>query len=92
MVMLIDYSLKNPVDGIQFVLPSDAYSFVSISLIAVFFSLTPLSVCSSHVRVADFTGRCMMLGPVHRQSLGMLYMGIQTCRPSILGCRQRLSR
>lgn len=30
-VVRIEYSLRNPVDGIQFVLPTDAYPYVSIS-------------------------------------------------------------
>jgi transcription initiation factor TFIID subunit 2 len=66
LIVRIEYSLKNPVDGIQFVLPSDAYPFVSLLLITMLLSLTPLPACPSHVHVADFTGRCTMLGPVHR--------------------------
>lgn len=30
-VVRIEYSLRNPVDGIQFVLPTDTYPYVSVS-------------------------------------------------------------
>lgn len=30
-VVRIEYSLRNPVDGIQFVLPADTYPYVSVS-------------------------------------------------------------
>lgn len=60
----IEYSLRNPVDGIQFVLPSDAYPFVSLTF-SLFSSLVSdvfVSARSSRLYLAYFPGRRSVLG------------------------------
>jgi transcription initiation factor TFIID subunit 2 len=58
LLVRIEYLLKIPVDEIQSVSTSDAYPFVSVLLIDTSQPNASSSV-SSHIHIADFTGRCI---------------------------------
>lgn len=66
-VVRIEYSLRNPVDGIQFVLPTDTYPYVSVSNTSVYFVRTSSIVARSSCIHYPFLSRCCeMLGPLRR--------------------------
>lgn len=46
-IVKITYSLRNPADGIQFVLPSDAYPYVRLSDLSVWCQTLTITVASA---------------------------------------------
>lgn len=64
-VVRIEYSLRNPVDGIQFVLPTDAYPYVSVSNKHIhLIESSSIAACSSCIHRPFLSRCCEMLDPL----------------------------
>lgn len=62
-IVHIAYSLRNPVDGFEFVVPSDAYPFVSRLLRIIHLFLDSVSkACTSCIYLSHLPGLREMLG------------------------------
>ena len=86
-IINIAYMLRNPADGFQFVLPSDAHPYVSSIQAGACTSLTICGfvACSALLYHPLFTRCCSMLGSVHRQHLGEIHLGVRDCCATVLG-------
>ena len=82
----ITYSIKNPADGIQFVLPSESYQTVSFQhsyVLFLFFTKSPLA-SAARFHHSVFTRHCTLLGALRGQPVGEVYMGFRIHSPSIV--------
>lgn len=64
-VVNIAYSLRNPVDGVEFVLPNDTHPYVSSSFILQDPRLTPVSEGSSCLHHSIMSRCSKMLGALY---------------------------
>lgn len=84
-VVNIAYSLRNPVDGFEFVVPNDAYPYVSSAMAFGWIRDSCSPACSSRLHHAVVPGCCALLGPVFGQPMGKVYLGIRIRGTPLLG-------
>ena len=73
------YSLRNPVDGVQFMVPTDSYPYVrSSTYLKVFASRPNVLITANSARIyhSFFTGRCAMLDSLCGQHLREMRLGV----------------